>query len=119
MKGNRTRPLGDAHTINYGVHVIGYSLDPGIQRPYGASSSIRFRSLDREYAFEPSVFASDNWTISEKLSLEGGIRLSGFTALTPDSFYFGPEFRLSGKYALRDSFSLKGGFNMSDSDLRP
>ena len=111
LKGNRTRPLGDAHTINYGVHVIGYSLDPGIQRPYGASSSIRFRSLDREYALEPSVFASDNWTISEKLSLEGGIRLSGFTALTPDSFYFGPEFRLSGKYALRDNFSLKGGFN--------
>ncbi|MBR1926505.1 MAG: carboxypeptidase-like regulatory domain-containing protein [Bacteroidales bacterium] len=111
LKGNRTRPLSDAHTLNYGANVIGYSLDPGIQRPYGASSTIRYRSLDREYALEPSVFASDNWSVTDRLSFEGGIRLSGFTALSPDSFYLGPEFRLSGKYAIRDNFSVKGGFN--------
>ena len=111
LKANRIRPLSDSHTINYGFHVVGYGLDPGIQRPYGELSLVRERTLPREYAIEPSVFLSDNWTITDKLSLDGGIRISGFYSLDPRSFYFGPEFRLSGKYTIADNFSLKGGFN--------
>ncbi len=111
LKGNRKKPINDAHTIGYGVHVIGYGLDPGIQRPYGEMSMVRARQLDREYALEPSVFLSDSWTLNEKLSFEGGARLNGFYALGPKAFYMGPEFRLSGKYAFADNFSLKGGFN--------
>ena len=111
LKGNRKKPLGDAHTIGYGFHAVGYALDPGIQNPYGEESMIVARSLDREYALEPSVFLSDNWTVTDKLSVEGGARLSGFYMPASKAFYMGPEFRLSGKYAFADNLSLKGGFN--------
>ena len=111
LKGVRTRPLNDAHTLSYGVHLLGYGLDPGIQKPYGELSRISEMSLDREYAVEPSLFVSDNWTITDRFSLDGGIRMSGFYALGPGAFYAGPEFRISGKYALADNLSLKGGLN--------
>ena len=141
LKGNRILPLNDSHTLSYGVHLLGYGLDPGIQRPYGEASTIRERSLDREYALEPSLYASDSWTITDRFSLDGGIRLSGFYAPGPGAFYAGPEFRLSGKYTLADNLSVKGGINtmrqyihlisntsaispmdtwkLSDSDIRP
>ena len=111
LKANRVRPLGDSHKINYGFHAVGYALDPGILRPYGEESSIEGRSLAREYALEPSVFVSDNWTINDSFSLDAGARLSGFYALDPGTFYAGPEFRLSGKYTIADNLSIKGGIN--------
>ena len=111
LKGTRVRPLNDAHTLSYGVHLLGYGLDPGIQNPYGAESQVRQRSLDREYAVEPSAFVSDSWRINDKFSLEGGARLSSFYALGPGTFYAGPEFRLSGKYTVADNLSFKAGFN--------
>lgn len=141
LRGNRTRPLNDSHTLSYGIHLLGYGLDPGIQKPYGDQSQVRERKLDREYALEPSVYASDNWTITDRFSLDGGLRLSGFYAVGPGAFYAGPEFRISGKYTLADNLSIKGGLNtmrqyihlisnttaispmdtwkLSDSDIRP
>ena len=111
IKSNRVLPLGDSHKLNHGFHLIGYGLDPGILNPYGTESLIRRRVLDREYALEPSLFIADNWTIDDRLSLEGGVRLSGFYAVGADALYPGPEIRLSGKYAIADNFSLKGGVN--------
>lgn len=111
LKANRVRPLSEAHTLNYGIHLIGYGLDPGIQRPYGVFSIVRDRKLPREYAVEPSVFMSDSWTVNDRLSFDGGVRLSSFYSLDPKSFHIGPEFRLSGKYTLADNLSLKGGIN--------
>ena len=113
LKGNRVRPLNDAHTLSYGIHLLGYGLDPGIQKPYGEFSQVRERSLDREYAVEPSLYASDNWNISDRFSMDGGLRLSSYYALgNRRAFYAGPEFRLSGKYMLADNLSVKGGVNM-------
>ena len=111
LKANRSRPLGDSHIINYGFHALGYGLDPGIQNPYGELSMIKPKRLDREYAVEPSLFAADNWTISDRFSLEGGARLSGFHFFSTGASYAGPEFRLSGKYMFADNLSLKGGVN--------
>ena len=110
FKGQRVRPVGEEHSLSYGTHLVGYSLDPGIQNPHGVSR-VQSRSLEREYALEPSLFVSDNWMLSDRFSLESGVRLSGFYAGRSDSFYGGPELRLSGKYSLSDNFSLKGGFN--------
>ena len=111
IKANRVRPVGTSHKIDYGVHLLGYALDPGIMRPYAAVSNVIPDTLKREYGLEPAVFVSDTWNISDKFSLEGGIRMTGFYGLESNTYYYGPEFRLSGKYSLADNFSIKGGLN--------
>lgn len=111
LKANRTLPVGLSHKIGYGIHLVGYGLDPGIRRPYAVNSQIEPKSLAREYGIEPSLFLSDNWSVSERLSLDGGVRMSGFYAIDPKAFYMGPEFRISGKYAFSDNLSIKGGLN--------
>ena len=105
-----TRPL-ENHSLSAGVDVVGYALDPGTMTPSGPSSYIVGRKLDREYAVEPAAFLSDNWSLTEQFSLEGGIRLSSYLFLAPSTFRFGPEFRLSARYSPADNVSLKAGFN--------
>ena len=108
---NRKRPLGDANTLSYGVHLTGYALDPGIMTPFGDFSEVKARSLDREYALEPAAYVSDSWKASDVLSLEGGLRMSGFYSLNGKKMYGAPEVRLSGKYSPVENLSFKAGVN--------
>ena len=102
----------DAHDLSFGAHATYYNLQPGTMAPlYSGASLVKTWSLDRQQALEPALFASDSWTINQKLTLEAGVRLSGLLALNPAKFYLTPEFRLSGKYSFRDNLSVKAGFN--------
>ena len=110
IKMNRSLPLG-SHHLGYGLDIVGYGLDPGILNPYGEASQVKARSLNREWGVEPALYVSDNWTLTEQFSLDGGVRLSSFLALNPSKFYIGPEFRLSAKYSPQQNLSFKAGFN--------
>ena len=102
----------DAHDFTFGANATFYNLQPGAMSPlYKGESLVRTWALDRQQALEPALFASDSWTVTPGLTLEGGVRLSGMLALNPSKFYFNPEFRLSGKYSFRDNLSFKAGFN--------
>ena len=111
FRGGRKHVLNDAHTLSYGLNLTGYALDPGILNPFGEYSGVRARSLRREYALEPAVYASDTWKPVETLSLEGGVRLSGFYAALDAKFYGAPEFRLATKYSPVENLSFKAGLN--------
>ena len=111
LRANFNRPIGEKHVLGYGLDVVGYGLDPGIMKPFGTSSYIVERSLKREYAAEPSIYVSDTWQLAEKLSLEGGVRLSTFLFVNPSKFYLGPEARLSARYTPYDNLSFKAGIN--------
>lgn len=100
-----------SHTLSYGASALLYSLNPGAMSPFGEESMITERALDRESALETAVYAGDLWEIGEKFSLDGGVRLSGFSAFSPAKMYFGPEFRLSAKYSPERFLSFKAGFN--------
>ena len=106
------RTLGTDHELAWGVHMTHYMLDPGIMNPYGDESLVNPRSLDRENAEEPALYASDTWKPTDELSLEGGLRLSAFYAHKDGSFYFGlPDIRLAAKYSPQDNLSFKAGLN--------
>ncbi len=110
LRSNFNHPLGN-HILGYGLDVVGYALDPGIMKPFGEHSHVLERSLQREYAAEPAVYVSDTWQVMDKLSLEGGLRLSTFLFTNPSKFYVGPEVRLSARYTPLDNLSFKAGFN--------
>ena len=102
----------DAHDLTFGLHATYYNLLPGAMSPlYKGESLVKTWALDRQQAVEPALFASDSWSVTPDLTLEGGVRLSGLLALHPAKFYLTPEFRVSGKYSFRDNLSVKAGFN--------
>ena len=102
---------GSSHSLLYGVNFLFYDLDPGTLTPLGEVSRIVQRSLVRQRGVEPALFAGDTWTVNDKLSLDAGVRLTGFKALDQSKLYGGPEYRVSGKYSFRPNLSVKAGFN--------
>lgn len=99
------------HTLSYGASAILYAMNPGHMSPFGGESLVVERILDREYALEPAFYAGDVWELNERFSVDGGVRLSAFAAMSPSKFYLGPEFRLSAKYSPEKFISFKAGFN--------
>lgn len=110
FKAVRVRPQGN-HTITWGLDLVGYHLNPGELTPYGESSQARASSLPAGNGIDGALHLSDSWTMTEKFSLEGGIRMSAFMAMEPSAFFPGPEFRLSGKFSFKENLSLKAGIN--------
>ena len=104
--------LRDRHNLSFGVNAVLYNLRPGMQSPlYSGNSLVKTWDLPAQNALEPVLFVSDSWTVDQKLTLEGGLRLGGLLALKRPRFYFTPEVRLSAKYSFRDDLSVKAGFN--------
>jgi hypothetical protein len=123
--------------IEFGAEAIYYNLSPGTRKPYGDYSLIEAGKLDKERALEPSVYISDEFEISQNITVSGGLRATLFTSLGPrleflytdgmprtvesiiDSvayrrgkivkMYPGLEFRFSGRMVLTSDASLKIG----------
>lgn len=111
LKANFTSKAGSANTLSYGLDEIFYFVNPGTMSPLNEKSLILDNRLDMEKASELSAFVGDSWQLNEKFSLDGGVRMTAFTALDPKKTYFAPEFRLSAKYSPVENLSFKSGFN--------
>jgi hypothetical protein len=98
----------DRHVIKVGALLTHHQFGVGRLQRSSQDGSVNF-GADVNYAGqEGGIYASDNFKASDKLQLEGGLRLSGFHS-TPNT-YFGLEPRLSGRYSLTDKISLKGSY---------
>ena len=100
-----------SHEVAYGLHLTGFSLDPGILEPYGSASTVASSRLDREQALEPALYLADTWKPAQELSLEGGVRLESYYNLNHKQFYALPDLRLSAKYSPVENLSFKAGVN--------
>lgn len=100
--------LSQKHSLTYGADATYYNLSPGSYLPYGDESLVVSNILPKETAVEGAAYLSDNWSISERVSLDFGVRLSMFKS---NKFYIEPEFRLSGRVMLSDKVSFKAGIN--------
>ncbi len=98
----------EKHTITYGVESTYYNLLPGSYLPYGNASMVKPDRIDTEIALEGAAYVSDSWKVTDKLTVDYGIRYSLFNS---DKFYSNPEFRVSGRYIVTQQISVKAGFN--------
>jgi hypothetical protein len=132
--------LPDAdHKVNIGLSSIFYTINPGEYLPKGDSSLVKKFLMEGERGVESALFISDRYSITPDLSLYGGIRLSSFFFLGPKTVYdydddlprtisnirdtvhyspgqivkgyAGPELRLSARYILDQSSSVKVSYN--------
>lgn len=71
----------DAIKLNFGANIISYDFNPGEISPTSPESSINYFELDQKRAFEGGIYVSAEQKISEKFSLEYGLRFSMFNRL--------------------------------------
>lgn len=131
--------LNSKHTLEFGINSIYYKLHPGNYKPLGKESLIVSDIMQTEQALESALYLSDKYNISEALSIEGGLRYSVFNFLGPYNInnyapglpktedniisnttyekgkiiktYTGPEARVSARYTVSATLSLKAAYN--------
>lgn len=139
LNANFTYELTPAHTLQFGVNSIYYSINRGTYNALSSQSVIRPDRVEPEHGLESAIFLEDEFQITQKLSVSGGLRYSLFNYLgahTVNSYapgvprteetivgtadygkneviktYSGPEVRLSARYAITDNFSVKASYN--------
>jgi hypothetical protein len=139
LKAHFNYYLSSSHSVEFGLNSIYYKLDPGNYEPFSKVSLVAPDIVNAQRALESALYASDTYTITDRFSVEGGIRYSLYNYLGPQSVnqyaeglpktaddivttksygsgsliktYGGPEYRISVKYEISDSFSIKAGYN--------
>ncbi|MDO1450367.1 TonB-dependent receptor [Rhodocytophaga aerolata] len=139
LKADFSYFLAERHNIDFGVSTLYYKLFPGSYLPKGSESFISPNIVEPEQALESALYVSDEFEVSPKLSVNIGLRYSLFNYLGPKNVayypigipkeegnsidtiaytrgdfiktYHGPEYRLSARYALNQSTSLKASYN--------
>ena len=131
--------FNEKHVFDYGVSTKLYVVNPGALVPKGQGSLISALEIPKEKALESALFLSDNFKINDNISLHTGFRYSlflGLGATTQREYlsgvpknestlvnttqygdnevykaYGGPELRISARYLLSSTASLKLGYN--------
>jgi hypothetical protein len=100
--------------INFGLDVTRYAVLPGRYSPPNDSSIVVPHSIDTENAWEGSLYIDDKFTLTSYLSVNVGMRISGYTALGPGTvMVYNPEFAKS-----RSSITDTMYFGRGESSVR-
>jgi hypothetical protein len=87
----RYRP-DERHTLEAGVNLVGYRIDPGEVRGVFNPSLIANQKLDEEKALEWAGYMGDDFAITPQLSVSAGLRYSGFSAMgSPVVYLYDPD----------------------------
>ena len=84
-KYDLTHFVNDKVKMRYGINTIYYEFDPGKIKPTGPTSGINERQLVKKYAWENGVYADGEFTISDKININAGLRISSFNRLGQES----------------------------------
>jgi hypothetical protein len=128
-----------SNKLSFGGQANYYGFDPGTLTPNGPSSNVKFVKMQSQQSVESAVYTSYGFSIGENTQIEAGARLSSFTAFGAATInlykqglpletlnridtlkfksgeaiktYNGVEPRLSFRYSLTPSSSIKIGYN--------
>lgn len=98
------RPVS-RHYIKAGTMIITHRFTPEALVTEGSFLDTAIRKENRIYGLESSVFIEDEFTVTEKLNLNGGIRYTSFFA--GDEVYAKPEARGALRYLINKDLSAK------------
>ncbi len=127
------------HKTGFGGNIILHNLDQGILNSFGGASLFAPIDFGRESGLEYALHASDEFSVTENLTLYAGLRYSFFNYLGPNTInqypdnvpfedgniidtvsygfgktikhYSGPEYRVSLNYQLNPDLSVKASYN--------
>ncbi|MEM1000587.1 MAG: TonB-dependent receptor [Bacteroidota bacterium] len=96
------------HTIKAGGQYTYHSFSVGRFSASADDGSLDFASGQDFFGHEMGIYANEEFKVNSRLTLNGGVRLSGF--VSDGEFFYGLEPRASVKYNLNEKTSLKGGY---------
>lgn len=73
--------LSDKVNLSYGVNSIYYQFNPGTIKPMDADSPINPDQIAKKYAWENALYISAEQKLSDRISLNYGLRYSNFQRL--------------------------------------
>jgi hypothetical protein len=82
-----THYLNGNHTLKYGATSMFHEFFPGTANGLGSSSTLTEFILPAEYALEHSIYAADEFKISEKFTIKYGLRFAMFQNVGPGTYY--------------------------------
>ncbi|MCB0553139.1 MAG: TonB-dependent receptor [Phaeodactylibacter sp.] len=94
------------HTIRFGANAAYHQFTVGRLKAGSDDGIISFSAGQDFDGLELGLYFSDEFDVSERFSLNAGLRLSGFQ--NDSTFYAGLEPRLAARYTLSDRLALKG-----------
>ena len=98
----------DRHVLKAGAIVTQHTFGVGRLEANSSDGRINFGSDVKYFGLDGALYVSDNYKASDKLQLEGGLRLTGFRSGTNQ--YGGFEPRGSARYSLTERTSLKASY---------
>ena len=129
-----THYIAGNHTVRYGATSMYHEFFPGTANGLGSTSTLTEFILPAEYAFEHSIYAADEFKISDELTIKYGLRFAMFQNVGPGTYYsydenYNPvdtinyrkgdlfnsytsfEPRLTFTYLVNDVSSIKGSYS--------
>lgn len=131
--------INTKHDVDFGITTVHYKLQPGSFVPNSSQSLVVKNTVETEQALESAIYAGDHINVSQKFSVNAGVRLSVFNYLGPHTVYnyapglpreestlqdsstysngaviktyLEPEVRLTARYSLTENASLKFSYN--------
>ena len=87
LKYDFTHYISNNVDLRYGINSIYYKFNPGDVTPTTEDSGINPFKLTDKYAWENAVYLDAEIDISDKISVQGGLRLSTFNRLGQDELF--------------------------------
>ncbi|WP_439879623.1 TonB-dependent receptor [Pontibacter sp. MBLB2868] len=134
IKNDYTFFLNPNNQLRFGVHLTFHNFMPAEVKP-GENSFVSAMKLNATSALEGAVYLSNEHRLSDRLTVDYGLRLSSFTNMGPGSVYLydeafempvdtvtydrfekikhygGLEPRIAAKYELNEVSSVKASYN--------
>lgn len=124
--------LSNSHNLKFGINAIQHTIAPG-KLTATETSSVNSTNYESRKGMELAAYLSDEWTISERMNVVYGLRMSSFSLFGPGTIktydsegnvignniyksgelvksYFNLEPRFSASYQLTEQSSLKGAY---------
>ncbi|MCB9500819.1 MAG: TonB-dependent receptor [Deferribacteres bacterium] len=86
LKSDFSWYINDRHQLDFGAGMLYYEFQPGQITPID-DSSVQETILDKKFALEPALYLSNNHKISNKLSMQYGLRFTSFLRLGEQTIY--------------------------------
>lgn len=99
---------GNGHSVKFGAQAIRHGFTVGRLNFDSDDNSLSFNSGEKLYGTEFGAYASDDYVINARLSLNYDLRFSGFNS--DGKTYTALEPRFSAKYNLSESSSVKASY---------